>query len=147
MAEKTMNELIREARNTLGLFLDGDLAKFLGVSRRTIQRHAKHAGIPAGDGHARIARALYPKNPALALTIAKAVDIDLSDLVTAAAAPPPRPEPGALHVASVVLAACEALDRMPREVRPALAAIFRHARTLGVDMDKLAKLLAEPGKP
>ena len=151
MPEKTMNELIREARGTLGLYVDSQLARFLGVSVRTIQRHAHRAGMPMGDAHAKLVRALYPRDPALALTIAGAHRIDLSDLVAAAkpatsTAAPAKLEARREHVALMVLAACDALNMLPRDVRPALAAIFGQARALGVDLDQLAKLLSE-GEP
>lgn len=157
MAEKTMNELVREARATLGLYVDGELARFLGVSRRTVQRHTHSAGIPMGNGHEKLVRALYPRDPALALAIARSHKIDLSDLIAAAkpAAPPAvpaapaapsKPEARREHAAHVILAACDALNMLPRDVRPALAAIFGQARGLGVDLDQLAKLLSE-GEP
>jgi hypothetical protein len=138
-----MGELVHEARKELGLYLDGDLANFLGVSRRTVQRHANTAGIPIGDGHTQLVRALYPQNPDLALKIARPLKIDLSDLIAAAQATPPARSAGGEHAALILLAACDALDKPPREVRPVLAAIFRKARELGVDLDQLAKLLAE----
>jgi hypothetical protein len=48
-------------------------------------------------------------------------------------------------VALMILAACDALDLPPRQVRPVLTAIFKRAIALGVDLDQLAGLLAAEG--
>jgi len=145
MAEMTMHEMFREARKTLDVYTDGALATFLGISRRTVQRHSYNGGIPPGD-LPKLVRALHARDPALAQTIARSLKIDLSDLAAAAKPAASTTRPTNEHVALMVLAACDALNMVPRDVRPALAAIFGQARSLGVDLDQLAKLLSE-GEP
>jgi hypothetical protein len=147
--------LVREARIAMGLHSDQAFADFLGVSRRTVQRHAHTSGVPQGDGHSRLLRALHPLNPQLAQQLALALGKNLVQMGLEAPAPPrgapqplkpTRPEARREHAALVVVAAADALGMPPREARPVLAAIFSEARATGVDMDQLAKLLAE-GEP
>jgi hypothetical protein len=41
----------------------------------------------------------------------------------------------------VVCAAAEAMERMPRDVRPALLAAFRRAREIGLSVDMVERVL------
>jgi hypothetical protein len=141
MSTKSTVALIREARAVLDLHIDGALARFLGVSRRTVQRHAKSGGLPIGDGHIMLIRALHPRNPDLALALAQSLNVELNEVVA-----PGTPNVSAAQVAELVLAACDALNMPPRLVRPALASIFRHASTLGIGLEELAQLMAEDAK-
>jgi len=154
VAQKNMVMLINDARDALNLHTNVDLAKFLGVSRRSVQRYSHTGGLPSGIHVAKLVRALYPVNQQLATTIGNAYRIDLTDLeprpwLTAAglSAPVTPAVPAATreHVTEVILVACDALNLPPREVRPALAAIFTQVRSLGVDLDQLTRLLA--GEP
>jgi hypothetical protein len=138
MPANTTVALIREARAFLDLHVDGALASFLGVSRRTVQRHVKTGGIPSGHGHTMLIRALHPRNPDLALALARSLNIELSEVIV-----PGTPKLTSGQVALMVLAACDALNMPPRIVRPALAKIFRHANTLGISLEQPAQLLAE----
>jgi hypothetical protein len=137
MSTKSTVALIREARAVLDLHIDGALAHFLGVSRRTIQRHAKTGGIPAGDGHIMLIRALHPRDPDLALALAQSFNLELTEVV------PGLSKVTSTQLAELVLTACDAMDMPPRLVRPALATIFRHASTLGLHLEQLAQLMAE----
>jgi len=154
MVQKSLLMLINDARDALNLHTNVDLAKFLGVSRRSVQRHNRTGGLPSGIEVEKLVRALYPLNQQLAKTIGSAYRVDLTDLEPrprpAAAAPPAPTAPavpaaGREHVAMVIVVACDALNLPPREVRPALAAIFTQVRSLGVDLDQLTRLLA--GEP
>jgi hypothetical protein len=60
------------------------------------------------------------------------------------APPPPLPPPEDV-VDSVVCAAAEAIDVMPRTIRPALLAAFRRARRLGLDVATVEKALGGDG--
>jgi len=146
--------LIRQARKELDLWLDTQLADFLGTTTRTIRRHPEAMGMVTVDGHARIIRALHPKNPVLAEQIAKSIGTSCAAMGLHAppgvTAQPPaatgKPPATQDHATLVVCAAADALNLVPRAVRPALATIFAQARSMGVDLDSLAKLLAD-GEP
>ena len=129
------------------LFLDQQqLADLIGVSKRTVQRHTAFGGLPTlEDGHKLIV-ALHPKNPALAARLATALGTTLPALgIRSPAAPPPPPPPAKEGDAdSVVCAAADALEIVPRDARPVVAAIFARALALEVDLMSLAKLLAAP---
>jgi hypothetical protein len=56
--------------------------------------------------------------------------------------PPPPPPPSTDEIVdAVVCAAAEAMDLMPREVRPALLAAFARARRLGLGFEAIEKRL------
>jgi hypothetical protein len=137
--------LVMEARRTLGLWTQPAFARFLGVSTRTVQRHPGSAGVPMGAHHEKIVRALHPVNPQLAkqLAIASRLDLVVMGLEPATVTKPVLPSATREHATLVVCAAADALNMVPRDVRPVLANIFSNARALGVDMDSLAKLLSE----
>jgi len=138
--------VIYEARRTLGLWQNVDLARFLGVSTRTVRRHAGSAGIPLGNHHAKLARALYPVNPELAAKFARACRLDLVELGIApkpSQPPPARPAATREHALLALCNAADALNLTPRAARPLLANILAHAHALGVELGGLAKLVAE----
>jgi hypothetical protein len=141
--------VIYQARMALGLWQQVDFARFLGVSARTVARHASSAGIPLGNGHEKLVRALHPNHPELAAKLAASCRLDLGALGLRPTAPEKNPQPAAAvpathaHATLVVCAAADALNMVPRDVRPVLATIFGHARSLGVDLEGLAKLLEE----
>ncbi len=56
--------------------------------------------------------------------------------------PPPPPLPDAV-VDSVVCAAAEAMQMMPRDVRPGLLAAFAKAREIGLPVDRVERVLRE----
>jgi hypothetical protein len=133
---------ILEARRALKTHTDVDLARFLGISRRTVQRHGHSGGVPTGPDMQKFVRALHPVDPASARHLATAFRVDIRDLETKAA-----PKANEDHVLRLVLAAADATNMVPRDVRPALAVIFGAALELGVDLNELAGLLAPAKKP
>jgi hypothetical protein len=146
--------LIHRARSQLNVHTNASLARFLGISRRTVQRHTSIGGIPDSIRQDILLKALHPKDPTLAKTLARVWQRDLAALgiVQTPAAPiagpapapgPSRPAPSLEHAEAVILAASDALGMLPRDVRPALAKIFKRVRSLGVDLDRLTALLAE----
>jgi len=104
---------------------------------------------------------VHPVDPDLAAEIAASmghtpVSLGIVEPPVAAAppiapAPAPGPPPDGI-VDAVVCAAAEAMEMMPRDVRPALLAAFRRAREIGVPVDMvervlLASLPAPPAPP
>ncbi len=136
-----LHELVRSARREAGAWTDGDLAKLLGCSRRTIQRNSRTDGLSKDEDYGLLIRAVHPKNPDLAAQLARARHTTLEELGIAAPEPPPdptRPE----HADSVVYAAADVLQLPPSAVRPALAAAFAKACEHAVTIDGLARHLA-----
>jgi hypothetical protein len=138
--------LVREACRLLQLNQRG-LAKLVGCSVRTVQRHSWQGGLGYSADHVKLIRAVHPHSPDLAARLARATNIQLdalglsptSDLTPIAA----RRE----HVDAIVAAAADVLDVSPKSIRPAIAAAFALARELHVSLDTLAPLLAarKPG--
>ena len=125
------------------------LGELLGVSRRTMLRWQHHGGGPTPAGWADLARRLYTTDPELARHAAKAGGHTLDGLGLRASPPaapaprppppaPPRPAPVPRHlVDSLVCAAAEAADLMPKALRPALVAAFERARDLDLTVDSV----------
>lgn len=143
----SLYELVREARRETGTWTEPSLAKLLGCSRRTVQRHGQTAGLSQDHHYLLLIKAVHPRNPGLATQLARARHTTLEELGLAPPAPPPdptRPE----HANSVVYAAADVLQLPPSAVRPAIAAAFARAREHGVTLDGLARHLAgATGKP
>jgi hypothetical protein len=124
----------------------------LGVSRRTAQRWSSH-GLP-GDEMANMARVVHPHDPALAAEIVAALGMTLegAGIIPPAPAPPPPPPPDWV-VDAVVCATAEAMEMMPRQVRPGLHAAFLRAKEIGLTVDVIERALrskprtAEPTPP
>ena len=98
-----------------------------------------------------LARHVFAVDPKLAAEIAESAGTTLAALGLGVAPPPPPPvlappAPRALPasvVDSVVCAAAEAMDRMPREVRPALMAAFARARELELSVEQVLEALGK----
>ena len=151
------NEFFERCRAAVGQASQGDLGKMLGVSRRTAQRYSDK-GVPP---HYRkeLARLVYPFDAGLAAEIAGSLGHTLESLgvvvppppapppIVVVEAPPPPPPPLPPPpppdgiVDAVVCAAAEAMEMMPRDVRPALLAAFRRAREIGVTVDMVERVL------
>jgi hypothetical protein len=142
-------QTIFDARDALGVHTNTALAKFLGVSRRTITRYPERGGLPSMAHNHKLIRALHPKNPQLARELAEVSLTTLSALGLepsgpgAGAAAPKLPAATREHATMIVCAAADALSMVPRDVRPVLATVFSEARRLNVDLEGLAKLLSE----
>jgi len=122
-----------------------DLGEKLGVSRRTAQRYSR-SGVPfhlMPD----LARLVYPHDDSLASDIARGAGQTLESLglvkppPAKPPAPPPPPSPPEGVVDAVVCAAAEAMEMMPRDVRPGLLAALVRAREIGVPIDLVERVL------
>jgi DNA-binding XRE family transcriptional regulator len=146
--------LVTEAQFALGLTQD-TLGKMLGLSRRTVSRWTRHTSAPSAEHLHALARAVHPKDAALAAKLARAGGESLESLGIAKAiagvplpGTPPRPfPPTRLVVESVVCAAAEAMQASPAAVRGILRAAFARARALGLTVEEMDDALAEPAEP
>jgi hypothetical protein len=150
---ESVTTLLILAMQALGESQEG-VGRVLGVSRRTVSRWVGHGASLDGAQCATLARAVHPRDPALAARIVAARGATLED---AGIAPPPRPAPlpavappptpPAHLVEVVVCAAAEALDVSPRVVRPALLAALKSARAVGLDVEAMEKALTPQSAP
>jgi len=137
-------ELARQATGTT----QEELGQKLGVSRRTAQRWAS-SGIPSYH-LSDLARLTHPHDPVLAREIAAAagVTLEAAGIVRPPpppaspppVAPPPAPPPEGV-VDAVVCAAAEAMEMMPKQVRPGLHAAFARAKEIGLTIDVIERVL------
>jgi hypothetical protein len=138
-------ELSRQALGTT----QAELGEMLGISRRTAQRWAS-AGVPSYEMR-KLAQLVHAKDPKLAAQIAASVGTTLEAIgivrpVPAAPPPAPRPSPDGV-VDAVVCAAAEAMELMPRDVRPALHAAFARAGEIGLTVDDVERALRAKLRP
>jgi hypothetical protein len=167
----TLVALLIDARNRLGVS-QGGLGELLGSSRRSGQRWEGGGSSPMPKQLHALAAMVHPKDAKLAEQIAVAGGSTLEQLgivppppppappprtiplprpppavsAPAPAPPPPQPPPPPEDVVdAVVCAAAEAIDVMPRTIRPALLAAFRRARRLGLDVATVEKALGGDG--
>ncbi|HSY21295.1 MAG TPA: hypothetical protein VK841_04235 [Polyangiaceae bacterium] len=154
--------LVARATSTLGL-LQGDLAALLGVSRRTVQRHFASHVMPYSEHLHTLARAVYPRDAALAAELAAEGGKTLEQLGIVPPAPPPQPAPPAvpsapvppprkppptrLLVESIVCAAADTMQAPPAAVRDVLRAAFTRARGLGLTVEEIDEALRAPAEP
>jgi hypothetical protein len=152
--------LVTKAQIALRL-QQAEMATLLGVSRRTVQR----LGTADGTIHAEylhlLARAVHPRDPALAAALASEGGQSLERLgivEPAAVAPPPAPvaapvpepppprplPPTRLMVESIVCAAAESMQTPPAAVRDVLRAAFARARGLGLTVEEVDEALSPP---
>jgi hypothetical protein len=154
----TLDEIpvfLMEARRTLRLSQQ-DLGNIMGLSKRTIIRMEQGRSSPIPLQYERVARALFPVNPALAEHYAGAAATTLVEMGLVAPAPPPAPatpppaagppplDPAASRsmADSIVCVAAEAMDASPRAVRPALLAAFERMKALGMGVETVLHGLA-----
>jgi hypothetical protein len=137
-----------------------ELADFLGISRRTMQRVYSGGSVLGGGNLKQLAVAIHPTNPELAARVAQRASTTLQALGLVAASPPTMAAPGAVQPVkvatphprladSVVYVAADILDLAPRAVRPAMLAAFRRAHELGLTVEMITAALedAAPPKP
>jgi helix-turn-helix protein len=146
--------VFEQCRQALGMTQE-ELGRAMGVARRTAQRWASQ-GIPSYE-LPNLARLVHPRAPALAREIVAASGSTLEAAGIVAPAPPPVPAPAppppplpAGVVDAVVCAAADAMDRMPKEVRPGLYAAFARAKEIGLTVDVVERALRamlEPTPP
>jgi transcriptional regulator with XRE-family HTH domain len=138
-----LTALFEQARQALGTTQE-DLGQRLGVSRRTAQRWAI-SGIPSYhlDG---LARLVLPHDRVLAGEIAAAAGTTL-EAAGIVQPPPPPPAPPDGVVDAVVCAAAEAMEMMPKEIRPGLHAAFARAKEIGLTVDVIERALRAKLRP
>jgi transcriptional regulator with XRE-family HTH domain len=147
-------QLLNQAGLTLAMS-HGQLAKLLGVSRRSVSRWIAE-GTWISVRHAKaLAEAVHAGNRPLAARFAGLAGKSLVELgleAPAAAAPvapaPTSPDartpksPDATKLLdAVVCAAAEAMDASPRAVRPALLAAVKCAREVGLTLEAMDAML------
>jgi hypothetical protein len=150
-------DFFERARVALGNVTQAELGEKLGVSKRTAQRYSDKGVQP--HYLKELARLVYPFDAVLAAEIAGSMGHTLESLgvvvppppapppvVVVEAPPPPLPPPPPPPppdgiVDAVVCAAAEAMEMMPRDVRPALLAAFKRAREIGVTVDMVERVL------
>lgn len=150
--------LLQRAQLAL-LTSQGGLGVIAGASIRTGQRWAVGQTVPAPFQLCDLAAKVHPVDPTLAADIAAAGGSSLEALglveaPSAPAAPPPAPAlpppeatfspPRDRVVDSIVCAAADAMDMLPRQIRPALLAAFTRARELGIAIGDVESALAAP---
>lgn len=153
-----LNAYFERARKALQLGSQAELGAKLNVSRRTAQRFAAQ-GVPPQWMKDLIAL-VYPVDAALAAEMAESMGHTLESLhvvappappapeplppvlpsAPALAPPPPPPAPDGI-VDAVVCAAAEAMEMMPRDVRPGLLAAFARARDIGITVEMVERVL------
>jgi DNA-binding XRE family transcriptional regulator len=138
--------LLREIRRAL-LGSQGTVGEVVGVVRQTVAKWEQGKSVPPPSTWAALARAVHPRDVALAARVAAAGDHSLESLGLAAPAPPaPALSLTPAHLAdSIVCAAADAMDVTPRSVRPAVVAAFERAMALSMTPEAVLKVLAAPG--
>jgi hypothetical protein len=147
----SLAQLVLQAREETHTWTHPDLAKLLGCSLRTVQRHTHSGGLSQESHYGILIQAVYPRNPELARQLAAARGTTVAALGIASPVDPTQRE----HADSILCAAADALQLPPSAVRPALAAAFARAGEMNVtfaglarhlrDGDPKAKAKAKPG--
>jgi hypothetical protein len=148
----TIHGLIHLARRALRVGSQGDFGVLMGSSRRSGQRWETGRATPSHSQMCRMAAMVHPANPDLAAQLAQSVGESLVSLGVVKPAPPPvvasapvrvpPPPPVEDVVDSIVCAAADAMNVLPRDVRPALLAAFTRARRLGLGIEAVESALA-----
>jgi hypothetical protein len=132
-----------------------ELAIVCGLERRSVMKWQQGVGTPSDRHWQAMARAVYPRNAALAAQLAAAGNTTLVALGLQA----PEAEPVALAQAataagsaaylvdSIVCAAAETMQVSPHAVRPALVAAFERSIALGLAADAVLAGLSSPAPP
>jgi hypothetical protein len=163
--EEHVDELALLSRAHTALGITGtDLAKLLGMSRRTISRWYGRRTSIGSMALGQLAPHVYAHDPALAERMHAYVAERMASLRLPPPPPLPVPQPAVrpastdeppsavtaasqqLRVDAVVFAACDAMDAAPRAARVGLAAAVRRARELGVSLEEIERALSTPAK-
>jgi DNA-binding XRE family transcriptional regulator len=138
--------LVIEARRVLGLNREG-LGRLLGSSKRTVARWEVGESTIYEPQLFDLARAVYPRDAALAeeLGLAGGATLEKLGIVPPPAPPaPPAPEiPGHVLVDAIVCAAADALKAVPETVRASVLAAFRRARELRMTVEDVENALTK----
>jgi transcriptional regulator with XRE-family HTH domain len=165
--------LLGRSRLALGV-TQNQLAAVLSVARRTIGRWEGREGAPTEEQLCRLARAVHPRDAALALEIANEAGTTLEalglvapappapaapppppvSLQAAVVGPPPRPFPPVdLVVDAIVHVSAQALEGQDAgrdpigTVTAVLRAAFARARRLGLTIAEVDEALGSRGRP
>jgi transcriptional regulator with XRE-family HTH domain len=156
---KSAAQLLYRSRLALDM-TQNELANLLGVARRTVGRWEGCESTPSVDELHRLARAVHPKDSALAAEVAVEGGITLDGLglvaptpaaspVSVVMSPSARPFPpvnlmidSVVHVAAQALGAHETNDDPVRIVRAVLLAAFGRARGLGLTVEEVEGALS-----
>jgi transcriptional regulator with XRE-family HTH domain len=131
-----------EARAALGLN-QRQTAELLGISKRTVQRWDSGRAYPYGHDYEALARALFPRDPALAARVAAAAGLTLEALGLAAKPPAQKQGPSMDYLLdTLVSVAAVAAESKPAVIRPAVAAAFTFARQFGLSLEAVESALA-----
>lgn len=140
-------------RASLALHLtQAGLGDLLGSSHRTAHRWHVGEAYPSDKQVQELARHVFPADPSIAAGLAEQAGCTLESLGVVrptpppAPPPPPRPAPEVM-IDSVVCAAAEAIDVVPRDIRPALRAAFARARMLGMSIEEAERALRGAAGP
>jgi hypothetical protein len=145
----TIHALVHLARRALHVGSQGDFGVLMGSSRRSGQRWEIGQARPSHEQMCKMAAMVYPEDPDLAAQLAASVGQTLVSLGIVKPAPAPAPvvvpaaplPPVEDIVDSIVCAAADAMNALPRDVRPALLAAFTRARRLGLGTETVEKAL------
>ena len=148
-ANRPTGPLVTRAQLALGM-THRQFGEALGSSERTSLRWASGSARPTVRQLCALAKLVYPRNQALAASLAEASSETLVSLgIVAPPAPiaPPAPPPApplAPHLVAdlVVCAAADAIGAAPSTARTALLAAFRRAREMGLGVEEVEKALA-----
>jgi DNA-binding XRE family transcriptional regulator len=152
---RPLGALFSAARNQLSLTQE-TMGKRFGASRKTVGRWEAGVATPTEATTSEVIRSVFPADPQLAAEMATHVHETLDSLGLVAPPAPPGPAPvvrdpepavSPRHmVDSIVCVAADAMELLPRAVRPAVLAAFTRARELGLDVKTVEAALLPEGK-
>jgi transcriptional regulator with XRE-family HTH domain len=138
-----VSPLISRARLVLGMS-QAQLGDMLGAARRTVIRW-NTGSRPSAAQVITLAKAVHPKDPALASALARAAGARLEEIGLGAPKAPPSPLAKESAIDSIVCAAATASVGTPQAARAGLLAGLDRAKALGVSAEELASALRAGG--
>jgi hypothetical protein len=140
----SLARLLGEASRSFGSqSATGEIA---GASRNTVARWTWGEATPTRSQVIAMAKAMFPKDRALAGRLAAAAGESLVTLgLESPPAAPARPVPSPQHLANGVLCAmAEAADAPPKTLRPLLVVALRAAQAAGLSVEDVLQGLEAP---
>jgi transcriptional regulator with XRE-family HTH domain len=145
-----ISELVVRARIKLGM-TQAEFGDVIGRVGRTIQRYERGGAVLIASDYAKLATAMFPKDPAWAEALARRGNTTLEALGLVAPEDPeaaaPPPVPLAHLVDSIVCASAAAMNAPPQTIRAAVVAAFDRAASLRLTVDEVRRGLTEPASP
>lgn len=152
-------ELLWRLQTTLHM-TQKELGNLLGLSSRTIIRYYQRGGFLLPSQWATLAKALQPRDAALAAYCARMAGGTVEQLVRGTVpaaptslpepspvAPATRPTPSAAHLAdSVVCAGAEAMQCTPTQMRPGLLSALARMVALGMSAQETLDAMSPPAR-